>query len=334
MTRMKKTQGQRPDAIDAVITWVNGSSDQHLAKRKHFTTQSFIPLHENAINPHRWLCNDEIMFCLQSIHNFAPWTRRIWILVDDETPDISGLPASLQKKITFAFHSHIFRGYKGFLPTFNSLAIESMLWRIDGLAEHFMYFNDDVFLTATLDPSDVFQAGNPVLRGKWADYSDFLSNDQARDDPAKFNHFMQINAAAIEGFEATNLFATAHVVHPFIRSKMAQLFAKHQEAFLRNISHRFRDLSQFLPQGLHNHACISDQKVVLRGEKDHIHIYSGQGNEDPPLKTHSTLKKVTNTTDIKFLCINDLPQLELLIPNIRSWLSDAIGGFNGSDIQP
>ena len=32
------------------------------------------------------------------------------------------------------------------LPTFSSHAIEACLWRIEGLSEHFVYFNDDMFL--------------------------------------------------------------------------------------------------------------------------------------------------------------------------------------------
>jgi Stealth protein CR2, conserved region 2 len=42
------------------------------------------------------------------------------------------------------------------LPTFNSRAIESMLWRIDGLADRFVYFNDDMMLTARWSPRTSF----------------------------------------------------------------------------------------------------------------------------------------------------------------------------------
>ena len=85
--------------IDAVITWVDGSSQKHTQRRQKYMADVIGPLHENAINPHRWACNQEILFCLQSIYNFAPWIRKIWIVVDSETPDISALPINLQKKI-------------------------------------------------------------------------------------------------------------------------------------------------------------------------------------------------------------------------------------------
>jgi len=316
------------EPIDAVITWVDGSTDDHRRKRHKYMAEASLALHENAINPHRWVCSDEILYCLQSIQNHAPWTRKIWIVVDGETPDLSSLSDDIRAKVEFAYHQDIFDGFTEVLPTFNSLAIESMLWRIEGLSERFMYFNDDVFLTAPLNSTDVFQGLTPVLRGKWVDRSDLLRSPKMRDDPAKFNHFMQMNAAKIIGFEANRLFSAAHVVHPFRRSKMATLFEKYPEHFMNNITHRFRDLSQFLPQGLHNHACIAEGDTVISVLDDHLHIISGQGNGRSTAETWVLLQRA-HDPDIKFLCVNDLPQLEALIPQARDWLDLAIGGFAG-----
>lgn len=312
--------------IDAVITWVNGSSENHMRKRNLYMEQAEAPLHENATNPHRWACNDEILYCLQSIENHAPWVGQIWIVVDEETPDLQALSAKLRAKVKFVFHREIFAGFTHFLPTFNSLAIETMLWRIPGLSERFMYFNDDVFLSAPLKPTDVFQGLTPVLRGQWVDYGASLQNPLMRRDPAKFNHYMQRNAARILGFDDSRLFAAAHVVHPMRRSVMARQFDRHKGAFVDNIRHRFRDLSQFLPQGLHNHASIAAQDAVLMLTKDHLHIKSGQGRDRCPTETVSLLGKASKSA-FKFLCVNDLPQLELVVPEAREWIGLAIGGF-------
>ena len=315
--------------IDAVITWVDGSTEKHRRKRRRYLAKENRPLHENATNPHRWACNDEILYCLQSLENNAPWVRRIWIVVDEETPDLRQLSNSLRAKVRFVFHHEIFGEFSADLPTFNSLAIESMLWRINGLSERFMYFNDDVFLTAPLFPSDVFRGDAPVLRGRWVDYDDALRPTEVRNDPAKFNHYMQLNAARMMGFDATRLFASAHVVHPLRRSVMSRLFERHREAFRNNAKHRFRDLSQFLPQGLHNHACIVATEAVFETSNDHLHIVSGQGIGRCPSETRSLLAKATNP-GIKFLCVNDLPQLEDVVPEAREWVGRAIGGFPGS----
>jgi len=325
-------ESKNPDPIDAVVTWVNGSSAEHTRKRKHYLAAAHRPLPENGINPHRWICNDEIFYCLQSIGNHAPWTRRIWILVEGETPDLSRLSADLRAKIRFAFHSEIFEGFESVLPTFNSLAIESMMWRIKGLSERFMYFNDDVFLTAPLRPEDVFHGSEPVLRGKWVDYSEVLISADLRRDPSKFNHVMQLNAARLMNFKATRLFSAAHVVHPLRRTVMARLFDEYREVFINNINHRFRDLSQFLPQGLHNHACIAAKEAVIHTSDDHRHIRSGQVVGGSPAKERSFMD-VTTHSGIKFLCVNDLPQLEQMFPDARAWLRRAIGGFNDLPIQ-
>lgn len=314
--------------IDAVITWVNGASASHLRARRRYMAEAGRPLHENAINPHRWNSADEILYCLHSIESFAPWTRKIWIVVDGERPDLSELSEALRAKIGFAYHREIFGGFGEALPTFNSLAIESLLWRIEGLAERFMYFNDDVFLTAPLLPCDVFEGGGPVLRGKWVDCRERLARPDAARDPALFHMFMQVNAAAMAGFGVERVFSAAHVVHPMCRSVMADLFERHEAAFAENVRHRFRDLGQFLPQGLHNHACIAAGRARVLEGRDHLHIRSGQGVGRAATETWTLLQGV-RAGRIKFLCVNDLPQLEEVIPEVRQWLSEVVGGLQG-----
>jgi hypothetical protein len=281
-------------------------------------------LHENASNPHRWESSDEIQYCLRSIHNHAPWVRHIWIVVDHDGPDVQALPEALHAKLRIVRHAQIFAGHTHVLPTFNSLAIESVMWRIEGLSERFLYFNDDVFLTAALTPEDMFAGPDPVLRGRWRDYSDIARTPAARDDPALFNHFMQINAAALCGTGPERLFAAAHVVHPLLRSVMARLFDAHHAAFANNMRHRFRDLSQFLPQALHNHSCIADGQAVMAQDTDHLHIKSGQGAGAPPALTRALLLE-DQLAGTRFLCVNDLPQLEMLVPDARRLISRAIG---------
>jgi hypothetical protein len=323
---LSNTTERKLEPIDAVITWVDGSSVKHRQKRQKYMAMESLPLNENASNPHRWMCNDEILYCIQSIENHAPWISKIWVVVDEEGPDLSMLSENIRAKVHLAYHAEIFEGFTYVLPTFNSLAIESMLWRIEGLSERFIYFNDDVFLAAPLNVTDVFDGFDPVLRGKWVDYSELISSLEARDDPAKFHYFMQIKAAQMLGYSAAELYLAAHVVHPFRRSKMAELFARYPDKFLNNIKYRFRNLEQFFPQGLHNHACILDKEVKINTSDDHLHISSGYGKGQPPVDTLAILNRAADP-DIKFLCVNDLPQLVEIIPNAAEWIAQAIGGF-------
>lgn len=307
--------------IDAVITWVDGLDPLHAANRLHF--QPLAPRNINAINPHRWACNDELGYCLRSIANHAPWIGRVWIITDAQTPDLSRLPAELVERITIVDHLTLFAGHESVLPTFNSLAIETLLWRIPDLAEHFVYFNDDVFLTGPLTPGDLFRDDKPVLRGNWTDSRAIEADPASRDDPTLLNVLTQINAAALAGFGAERLFRAAHVVHPMRRSVLARLYEQHRAAFMTNISHRFRCVSQFLPQSLHNHACIAADMAVLHSAEDHLHLRTGAVHDYPLPHVRAYLARAV-LPQFKFLCVNDLPQVEAVIPETRDWIERAI----------
>ena len=307
--------------IDAVITWVDGDDPAHIARRQRHQPQT--ACNANATNPHRWACNDELGYCLRSIANHAPWIGRIWIITDAQQPDLSRLPADLVARISIVDHLTLFAGHESALPTFNSLAIETLLWRIPGLAERFVYFNDDVFLTGPLAPGDVFQGAAPVLRGAWVDQSDIAADPASRDDPALLNALTQINAATLAGFTADRLFRAAHVVHPLRRSVLARLYDQHRTAFVANLGHRFRCVSQFLPQGLHNHACIAAGVAVLHTGEDHLHLRTGAVLDYPLPQVRAYLARACQP-QFKFLCVNDLPQVEAAIPDTRAWIERAI----------
>jgi hypothetical protein len=46
---------------------------------------------------------------------------------------------------------------KEYLPTFNANTIELNFHRIKELSEHFVYFNDDTFITNYMNESDFFE---------------------------------------------------------------------------------------------------------------------------------------------------------------------------------
>jgi hypothetical protein len=134
--------------IDVVVAWVDGADPAHRAKRKRYLAdlgKDAKP--ERVANlERRFSDNDEIRFCLRSIRNYAPWVRTIWLVTDNQVPGAIDRRKAERDNIRIVDHREIFRGYEQLLPTFNSYAIESMLWRVDGLADRFLYFNDDMML--------------------------------------------------------------------------------------------------------------------------------------------------------------------------------------------
>ena len=239
---------------------------------------------------------------------------------------MSRLSAPLRAKVHLVNHSEIFANHGAALPTFNSLAIETFLWNIAGLSDRFIYFNDDVFLTAPCEKSDFFSPSGPILRGAWADFGALQDDPIQMADPAKFNHYMQLNAADLCGVPAQRLFRAAHVAHPCLRRTMVHLHSRFEAAFRDNARYQMRDIRQFSPQSLHNHACLLQKIATLHPVKDHYHIYSGQGVGAADGTIPALLQTIKDTPDLKMLCVNDLPQLEALYPDIRRWLAQAVTG--------
>jgi hypothetical protein len=158
------------DAIDVVVAWVNGRDPKHRAKRKRYLADPGADTKPEraATDERRFSDNDEIRFCLRSIRNHAPWVRTIWLVTDDQVPAAIDRRRAEQHNIRIVDHREIFRGNEQLLPTFNSLAIETMLWRIEGLADRFLYFNDDMMLVGPVEPTDFFSNDGKVnLRGRW-----------------------------------------------------------------------------------------------------------------------------------------------------------------------
>jgi hypothetical protein len=107
---------------------------------------------------------------------------------------------------------------------------------------------------------------------------------------------------------------------------MVHLHSRFESAFRDNARYQMRDIRQFSPQSLHNHACLLQKTATLHPVKDHYHIYSGQGVGASDGTIPALLQTIKDTPDLKMLCVNDLPQLEALYPDIRRWLAQAVTG--------
>ncbi len=138
--------------VDAVYLWVDGA-DQAWQERKNAALRSHgmaAPLPGAA--DERFRDNGELRYSLRSIDRFAPWIRTIYLVTDQQVP--SWLDPD-HPRIEVVDHRDIF-GSVGTLPTFNSHAIGARLHHIGGLSEHYLCFNDDVFLGRPVSPAKFF----------------------------------------------------------------------------------------------------------------------------------------------------------------------------------
>ena len=102
---------------------------------------------------------------MPTIEKYAPWVRHIFLVTNGQLPSWLNTDSP---RITIITHQEIFLN-KSNLPTFSSPAIEAQIHNIPGLADNFMYFNDDVMLGQPISPEDFKDKAHGIkLRLAWA----------------------------------------------------------------------------------------------------------------------------------------------------------------------
>jgi hypothetical protein len=157
-------------------------------------------------------------------------------------------------------HTLIFKGYEDYLPTFNSLSIESCIFRIPNLSEHFIYFNDDVFLINDTKPENFFVGGLPLIRGEWTKFDENKLHKRIK-KPRKGHRNAQQFTAKIVGI--SKYFRFRHTPHPVRKSTFQSFYKAHNDLFIKNISYKFRNPNQYIPQGLANHLEIKKKSCYF-----------------------------------------------------------------------
>ena len=136
--------------MDAVITYVNGLDPLW---QEDYRTHV-----DGAVTAKRFRDWGTLPYLLRGIERHMPFVENVFLVVARESQVPSWVDRS---RVNIVLHSEIIP--ERFLPVFNSTAIELFLWRIPGLGEEFVYFNDDFFPMADCAPEDFFQDGKAVI---------------------------------------------------------------------------------------------------------------------------------------------------------------------------
>jgi hypothetical protein len=277
---------EKDSPIDVVITWVDGNDRFYLQKMEPFLDESS---RGNVPGAHstRFGSVNEIRYCVLSVLKFAPFIRNIFIVTDDQDPvldeDIRTCFPEKAKSVRLVSHREIFRDYEQYLPTFSSRSIESMIWRIPGLSDNFVYFNDDTFLIREMQPEDWFIENRPVLRGKWITVpvlrilwnsirkqvnKTLLNNPGFQPRPSY--HLGQWLAASLLGFRC-RYFYFHHTPHPMSRVTAERYFTGNTALMEKNISFRFRHINQFnFISSTYHHEIKNGNRYFARPELSYL----------------------------------------------------------------
>lgn len=296
---------------DVVIAWVDGDDPVHKRKKISFLTPGKELNFEDIAGESRYKSTGEIYYCVASVLRYAPWVRKIFIVTDNQNPHVDEFVSKNfpdnKIPIELVDHKVIFRGYEEYLPTFNSLAIATMLWRIPGLSDTFLYFNDDVFLASPADKKMWFEGENTYIYAerfpalwarllRWAKHLGKKHKVFGHKDP-------MLNSADILGSGYFYLFPHAPV--PMRRTWYEKFYTDHPDLLVHNICHRFRESSQFSSPTLFYVSAKRSGTLKVRSPKNTTCFFK------PSIKkTNNYMARKIAEADankcLKFGCINSL----------------------------
>ncbi|MHC5305715.1 Stealth CR1 domain-containing protein [Bartonella sp. LJL80] len=301
--------------IDYVIAWVDGQDPAHIAARNTYRASGNLT-HAEAVSQERYQDNGEIYYHLASILKYAPFIRRILLVTDNQKPhllnaffDEGKCDASFIKIVS---HDEIFDGLPAIRPSFNARAIESTVWRIKDLSEHFIYANDDFFLNAAIRQTDFFDQGNPVLSGDWAKPETARWKYRFKrllelTTPYRYvrpNHAMsQTKAAVLAGIKG-DYFSVHHMPHPLRRSTLSTYFANHPDILNHQVQFRYRDIAQFNLVSLANNLEIAKGTAKIVESKGIAYI------DHVKPKNIETALHLIEQASVPYGCVQGFEQLE------------------------
>jgi len=182
----------------------------------------------------RYHSRDELRFSLRALFKYAPWIRNVYVVSNCAPPSYIGSSGN----IIWIPHTDAFPE-KEDLPTFNSHAIEACLHHIPGLAEHFLYLNDDFFINRPLYYHDTFDHNNNprVFLESYGRIQDAVDADTPDYLRASFNS-RQVLQNLFPQYTSRRLHK--HVVYSHRKSILEELEARASEPFRRTRQARIR----------------------------------------------------------------------------------------------
>lgn len=305
--------------IDFVITWVDGQDPGWIKKRE----QALGAADQTTIDIRRRRTRDwnTLRYLLRGISKHAPWVHHIFLVTPGQCPPWLNTD---HPKITIVNQDDLFED-KSILPTFNNCAIELLLHKIPGLADQFVYLNDDMFFLADTSETDFFKNGMPCItaaispilpyyaedgKGTYGiDVSNFSivakhfkKSDVLRNGGKKFFHPANgrelIKTLCCMPFKALPGFNEMHIAYSYLKRSYEEVWRAEPKALSESCKERFR--GDFC---LNHHAIRYWQMAqgtfsVRKRNFSKFFIISKKGDEAGPIRC---IKK----GNPKMICIND-----------------------------
>lgn len=254
--------------VDFVIPWVDGSDPSWQAEKEKY--QGKEQDDSNSINRFRdW---GLLPYWFRAAEKFTPWVRTIHFVTWGHIPAF--LNTENPKLHIVRHEDYIPAEYR---PTFNANTIEMNMHRIDGLSDHFVYFNDDTYILRPMAEKCFFANGLPCTFGAEVPFSvtgqagiwqHLIMNDlrtinthfnkleQVRKNAHKYHSSIygikaNIRTLAVEKLFPENFlgFQNLHAPAAFLKSTFEEIWKTEPLLLQETSKHHFRssdDINQWL----------------------------------------------------------------------------------------
>ena len=240
--------------IDFVILWVDGNDPEWQKDKEKYAKEQDIKFNRNNVRYRDW---DTLKYWFRGIETYAPWVRKVHFVTCGHVPSWLDLN---HPKLNFVKHSDYIPSE--YLPTFSANPIELNLHRIDNLAEQFVFFNDDMFLTAPVRPEDFFREGLPcdsairnipaISKFGHIDLNALIIIDkhfnylqQLRKNPSKYLNWryglQNLRFLCLSPWPIYCGFKNTHTAFSYLKSTLAEVWEKEADALHQTCLRKFRD---------------------------------------------------------------------------------------------
>ncbi|MDN3496029.1 stealth conserved region 3 domain-containing protein [Planococcus sp. APC 4015] len=283
--------------VDLVFSWVDGSSSDF--QRQRAAQQAQYVVGEGDDGPARYRHVDELRYALRSVHMYAPWIRRIFIATDSPAPAwLADHP-----KVTIVRSEDFFADTSS-LPTHNSHAVEAQLHRIPGLAEHFLYSNDDMFFGRTVEPEMFF---TPAGVTKFVECDVRIGVGTPGASRSGHDNGLRVNRALLrERFGRTIVRDLEHCATPLRRSVMGELEQTFAEDFARTAASRFRSATDIsVTNSLYHYYALMTGRAVPTREPRVRYVQTTM------VSGLRRMARIAARADVDMFCLNDGGEVEV-----------------------
>lgn len=298
--------------IDFVITWVDMNDPKWQADFSKYSGRKENT--KNGVSEARFRDNGFLRYWFRGVEKFAPWVRRIHFVTSGQKPE--WLDES-NPKINLVNHKDYIP--EEFLPTYNSVVIERYIHRIPGLADHFVYFNDDFYIINTIAPTRFFRNGMPcdiaafLYNPSWSQWYKRIKNnlkiinrhfdkrEVMRRDRDKWFHKSYGSKARwnylLKPYGRFITLRTPHNAQPYLKSTFEEVWAVAGKELTETSVNRFRALNDLTPE-------LFRTWQICRGNFEPYNTYSDTKMFPLMVRPRQAVRAIYNQS-YSLICLND-----------------------------